>query len=235
MSELDPTSRALMNALSSTMSDDAESGDAGGSWYHGTANRDFTAFDPNHGKDAPHGGGSTAGVFFTDSKQQADNFRRLALKYGDGAPDKSDGRVIEAMIRGKFKSVDVPALEAQRAQELRKRTSDAKPALLGRQREWMLQEAHRAKREGFDGVDFVNILDDPLSAKNRATHRVVFPERIAANIDIRHSHIQPPSGEPETTIAAAREARLTNQSSRPQAAPRATGKRVRKYNFMGMI
>lgn len=191
-----------------------------GPWYHGTANREFTAFDPRHASRYPHGGGSAAGVFFTDSKQQADNFRRLALKYSEGERDKNDGRVIEAMIRGRFKPVDVPALEATMARARRMRPKDARPAILGRQRDWMLQEAIRAEREGFDGVDFVNILDDPLSAKNRATHRVVFPHRVADSVEILRSHILDPAGVLETSIAAARAAREPAKPRQTKAAPR---------------
>jgi hypothetical protein len=179
MSDSAPLRRALADAL-----------DDGGPWYHGTGDTEFTSFDPNLA-DKRMGTGSVAGVFFTNSRQQGDNFRRLALKYSDTPRDKNDGRVIEARIRGRFKAVDVPALEKQRGS-------------LGKQRDWMLRETSAARREGYDGVDFVNILDDPLVSRNRATHRVVFPDRVADSVEILRSHTREPSGVMETTIEQAR-------------------------------
>jgi hypothetical protein len=195
-----------------------------GRWFHGTANRDFERFDPRYVDPNPRGGGSSLGVFFTDSLEQGHNFRRLALKYGNGSPDKSDGRVIEAAIRGRFKEVDVPALERAIARERRLHERDAKPSLLGPQREWMVREANAARREGFDGVDFVDIMDDPLSYKQRATHRLVFPHRAGDAIDVLREHVMAPSGVVETTIAAARAEREAKaamrapKSSQPKAA-----------------
>lgn len=204
----DPDARALRHALVDQLSEES------GSWYHGTADRDFEVFDADHVDGAPRGGGSAAGVFFTNSHTQADNFRRLALKYDTDARDKNDGRVIEAEITGRFKTVDVPKLEAERARASRMPLSYAKPSMLGRQREWMLDETERALSEGYDGVDFVNILDDPLSAKNRATHRVVFPHKLDA-VSIKRSHVLPPAGVLETPIGAPKGA------AKPPAAPRA--------------
>lgn len=187
-------------------------------WYHGTSDTEFTEFDPLR-SGRSHGGGSAAGVFFTDSKDQAHNFRRLALKYGGEPRDKNDGRVIEAIIEGRYKTVDVPELERARARARGRSDGEATPWRLGRQKEWMLRETASARREGYDGVDFVNILDDPLSSKNRATHRVVFPDRVADKVRITASHTLPPSGILEETIAAAKEA--TRQTKANTAARRA--------------
>lgn len=241
MSRLDPHAQRVLAALARELKGysaparrAALSGDASrlqkssGPWYHGTANRDFSAFDPYLPELAPRGGGSAAGVFFTNSKRQGDNFRRLALKYSDEPRDKNDGRVIEALIRGRYKPVDVPALEAARARAARQRPKDARPAILGRQREWMLAEARNARREGYDGVDFVNILDDPLSAKERATHRVVFPDRVSALVDILHSHTLDPSGVLETPISAARSGR---SAPAPRAPVRARPTPMRRLRY----
>jgi hypothetical protein len=208
------------------------SDDTGERWYHGTADRKFSAFNPNHPESAPRGGGSRIGVFFTNSREQGDNFRRLALKYSSGSPDKNDGRVIEATIRGKFKSVDVMALEREAAKAKRAHVRDAKPSMLGRQREWMVREAQTAKREGYDGVDFINIMDDPLSYRNRATHRVVFPHRASDTIEITDNHVLPESGVVETTIAAARAAReARTATAKPPARSTRTSKPLKSWRF----
>lgn len=199
--EIKGYSRAARRAVMAAEDAERRLKGASGPWYHGTPDRDFDKFDPNLAA-TRHGTGSIAGIFFTNSRAQGDNFRRLALKYSDTPRDKHDGRVIEALIRGRFKPVDVPSLERQRSS---RRAEN--PYALGKQRDWMLQETARARREGFDGVDFINILDDPLVSRNRATHRVVFSDRVADNVDILHSHVKAPAGALEETIADARAAR----------------------------
>ena len=151
--------------------------DTGTVLYHGTAD-EFTAFDPEELGKATGGGGTQYGFFLTDSPQQADDYRKLALGFGEGSWHKAprdQGRVIELMARGNYMKVDMPALERRLAEEIGVEY-DGLPEILGPQSEWMGQLVRQAKREGFDGVDFVNILDDPMFGYQgtRATHRLVF-------------------------------------------------------------
>ena len=145
-------------------------------WWHGSGNENITALKANKSE-------TGEGVFLSDNPfvgEEYSNVRDIMSLPDLPAGQTNQQGLYQLVTRGNYKSVDAERQSWTRVN--------------------MRAEIDKARAEGFDGVDFLNIADAKYSRGMTGTTRVVFDP---ANIRSVNAAFDPDKATSSTLLAAA--------------------------------